>query len=1499
MAGRDEMEADIRSLFDSGDLSVAAEAIGALEAAMSAAGPNKYQFRVALAVACQIWFEHTGDDDAQAAAIALFREELADNPPGSPHRGACLADLAEALTTLGTQTGDLAALREAADLLDEAAAAAAGPYRVGFRSRQAMVLRYRYDVSGDESDLRDAVAIFRALAAATPPGHPERAVALNNLALTLTALYGRTSDGAVIAESIESLRAATVIAEARGADSTNYRVHLASALEHSYTESADIAVLEEALALRRTVFRTLPVDHPMRAEFLNDLGNALRNYAVESGADDLLHEAVRIGRQSVAAGVADRVKQGAHQVNLAESLVALSRRTEAADALDAAIELYRAAQAAVPGSHIWHRRFLIGLAHALMLTARRTGAFAAAEEAIAVLEQAADETPDDDPGLAGVLGALASAWRLRHQLRAEPGDLVQSVEYGREALSCAGPDHRDRADLLTGLADSLHTLFECGGAGVVLEEVIGLHREAVAVAPVAKRHYPLHGLAISLHTSAEWRSDVAALDEAIGLYRDAARTTSDLDSRRVLHLNLADALLLRYEWQPEVATLEEAAGLCQAVVEQTRAGHESRSRALRELGAALLAHYEHTGRPELRDEAITRCRQAVAEAPTGHPEYARCCSGLGNALRRKIDDVIDPNVLDEAIGLYRAAVDAMPADSPESLSYLGNLAHALRTRYLLTRDSAALHESVRYARGVVEATTAGHVEEAMRLAGLGNSLHLLFDLERDRTVLDEAVRTWRRTVERTPPGHLDRGVHSAQLGTALHALYQETHAVDAITEAVAVYRDAVATTPEEHPARTARSADLADGLWALSEAMRAEEARTEGAWADGVRVAPISSDAALDEAIGLYRTVLAAMAAEHPRRATTLHNLGVALRDRHRQIADPDTLVAARAAFRDAMSLRSGSLRERILSGIELSRLELRTGAATAALAVLEKVAELVPQFASRALARADRERGLGRLAGLPAQMAATAVAAGRPDLGAVLLEQTRALLIGEVLEDRAAALELAALAPDLAVELRDLQERMAALELGETTSGITSSMTGDDRRAGGGRDPLAPDLAVELRARTAASGIGQSSFGADLRLATERGERRRAHFEQWQDLTARIRRRPGLEGYLRPPTIEQLCDAAGAGPIIMPYADRETGGAIVLTADGATAVTLPRLTVWSVFDQLERLLDGWHAAEGPVGGRAAAQRDIRTVLGWVWDEIAEPVLDHLKLRGEPGTRPRVWWCPIGQLAWLPLHAAGREVEGTSDSSVPIEPLPLQAGRRDDEGSRECSVPDRVVSSCITTVRALVRARMRSGGADPSALIVGMPIGAGDEPDGVDAEMADLAALLPDSRIIYGADADYAAVAAALPRHSIAHFACHGFTSMGDPARGALVLSDYRERPLTVVELSRMNLGAADLAYLSACSTAQGSPQLADEAIHVTAAIQLAGYRHVIGTLWPINDAAAAAFAREFYGRLTGGGQHVPRTDDSAIELNHVVRDMRSRYPKLPTRWAAYLHQGV
>ncbi|KAI1460607.1 hypothetical protein F4805DRAFT_416453 [Annulohypoxylon moriforme] len=63
------------------------------------------------------------------------------------------------------------------------------------------------------------------------------------------------------------------------------------------------------------------------------------------------------------------------------------------------------------------------------------------------------------------------------------------------------------------------------------------------------------------------------------------------------------------------------------------------------------------------------------------------------------------------------------------------------------------------------------------------------------------------------------------------------------------------------------------------------------------------------------------------------------------------------------------------------------------------------------------------------------------------------------------------------------------------------------------------------------------------------------------------------------------------------------------------------------------------------------------------------------------------------------------------------------------------------------------------------------------------------------------------------------------------------------------------------LGYLSACSTRSNDvDDLADESIHPIGALQLAGFRHIVGTLWNVSEEYCVHVARVLYETLRDEG---------------------------------------
>ena len=111
---------------------------------------------------------------------------------------------------------------------------------------------------------------------------------------------------------------------------------------------------------------------------------------------------------------------------------------------------------------------------------------------------------------------------------------------------------------------------------------------------------------------------------------------------------------------------------------------------------------------------------------------------------------------------------------------------------------------------------------------------------------------------------------------------------------------------------------------------------------------------------------------------------------------------------------------------------------------------------------------------------------------------------------------------------------------------------------------------------------------------------------------------------------------------------------------------------------------------------------------------------------------------------------------------------------------------------------------------------------------------------------------------------------------------------------LRVRDIAAKRLQSGRLAFLSACSTAHNKVEdLADETIHMASSFQIAGFSHVIGTLWPAQDAACVMMAREFYSSLL-------KTNDVPIAYWEAVMKLRKRYYSFGFAfWAPFILLGA
>jgi CHAT domain-containing protein len=237
-----------------------------------------------------------------------------------------------------------------------------------------------------------------------------------------------------------------------------------------------------------------------------------------------------------------------------------------------------------------------------------------------------------------------------------------------------------------------------------------------------------------------------------------------------------------------------------------------------------------------------------------------------------------------------------------------------------------------------------------------------------------------------------------------------------------------------------------------------------------------------------------------------------------------------------------------------------------------------------------------------------------------------------------------------------------------------------------------------------------------------------------------------------------------------------------------------------------------------------------------LWDKITGPVLEHLGYTAMPSEAskwPRVWWCPSGPLSLLPWHATGHHDTRS--------------------GPQPETVIDRVISSTIPAVRSLLHAHRRPPPqGDGRMLVVAASniAGAAHEADTLRHWFAGRLDVLG---LPGTPTATRNAVLAALSDHTCVHFACHYVRNPANPSASYLGFGDNQTEQITVMDLTHLRLDGAELAFLSTSETSSTVGAIPDEPIHLAAAAcQLAGYRHVIGTLWDSRTTKPSGSLRPF-----------------------------------------------
>jgi CHAT domain-containing protein len=1300
-----------------------------------------------------------------------------------------------------------------------------------------MVLRERVAAGpADRTLLDELVDVSRRLVAGLPAGSPDRAARTGRLVAALALRYGSGHDPGELETALAVL---AEVGDARGAtDRVSGLLALAGALEDG--QPRRVALVREAVGLAEP-------GTAGQARALTALGNLLTGQFDRDGDRILAAEAVDAQRRAATVAGPDANDRAACAVNLANTLLSTVVATGDRAALEEAATALAghtdgSGPAGIEGVSTWGRLLL----QRYLLDGRDP----ALDEAVTALTRAVESTNEPGP-LVSRLVRLGNALHLRYYARGDRADLDRALATLDRFAQVARPAGAQRQAYLTELLGLTGTLRRQPDDPLLRARYHWLRYESVSL-PVDREHdlrlaldhFLLAGLApdgdrlAGMYDAAAtvlgWAAaseGAAAADRAVDLLRGVLRLS---EGRPEVHAaavrGLRSALGNRYRRTGDLDSLTEAITLTRAATVATPPDPAGSADAQGWLGGLLVQRFERTGDPADLAESIRVGHESVAGTADDDPDLSLRLAALGNALKLRYRLGGDPADIAAAIAAGTRAIERAHDDDPNRFSHLTNLASFHQEHFERTADLASLDRAIELGR---QARTQAPLDPVL-LSNLSFALEARYEVTGDRAGLDESIEVARAAVAAAGVADPGRGRYLCSLSIALRMRYRLAGDPADLRGAIGAGRESVRCGGSDEYVATWRAM--------LALALRAEFLRS-------------GDPAALAEAVHLAGECAAAEQSSGGGSVLARANYASVLMTRYGHTADPADLDRAievqRAAVPgpDGDRPQAGSLHLNLAMALRMRH-------------------DADPGGAGEGLLD-EAEAHLRAAAGASDATTSTRVQAAT-EWGALAAERGR---WGEATDGYRTAIELlprlahraltrtgkeqqlvgiSGVAGDAAAAALHAGRPALALELLEQGRGVLLAQeldTRDDRAQLRAAFPAYAEQLDELRAVLDPSGGPDDGTDADRRHRAAR---------RWDEVLAEIRALPGFAEFQRPPSVARLAEAAVDAPVVAVNLSRYRSDALILRADGhIEVVPLPDArpeTVAALVTDFLRAVSG--------NDVEAADRQLRTALAWLWDHVAGPVLDALGHPDSPtGPWPHVQWMPCGLLAFLPLHAAGSDGTG--------------------------GVIDRVVSSYTTTIRALLRARSRRTSRDQlrRALIVAA--------SAADLAMApaeaDLvhAALDADRPPLVGPQASAACVVATLPEVGWAHFACHGTGSFTGTGVGALVLGEER---LPVTGITRLDI-SAHLAYLSACETAQGHGRLADEAIHLSAAFQLAGFRHVIGTLWRVADVVAYRFAAHAYERLSADPYRV------AAATHAATRAVRIRYPT-PLLWAAHVHIG-
>jgi CHAT domain-containing protein len=939
----------------------------------------------------------------------------------------------------------------------------------------------------------------------------------------------------------------------------------------------------------------------------------------------------------------------------------------------------------------------------------------------------------------------------------------------------------------------------------------------------------------------------SALQKAIESGKLAIQNTPNDDpllTRRRVDLGIC--LGERFMITKDIDDLDEAIRIGYQALKDVPESHDDRALILQYVCCKIGDRFAHMGNLKDAYEAIKFGKLAINPALNHHGRYVQILSNLSACYGDLFGSTGDLDHSREAIRLQQLAVNKLGAKHADRGLALYDLGIRFRHQYMRTQNLEDLQQAIQAGESAIDEKFEGEYSSyADCISHYAECLRYRYTRKMDIQDLEKAIKLGYSGLALNHLPEFEKAKFHESLCLCLHDQFKSTKLPTYIEQAIHHGLEALAIAPKASHSQVICLHNVSSCYMTRSRFL-----------------SPTDTEF-IDEAIKYEKSALEIALADHPDTAECVQSLGVYFLNRAEISGSVNDIEDSIKYTLQSLHHTRGVPLTRMTAGIMAASCLAILTKWTQSSAVFEEVLQILPKISPRTRAKQDMQHALQKLSGAACLAASVFLKSGRAPIEALqILEQGRGIIASLVIDSRSEVTTLRDKHEDLYsrfVELRDTVSSPSIHQfLGKGSSQITS-------------------------ARNIQETLRMDQSAADL-----------------DKIIAEIRQKPGFETFLDAFGERDILQLATSGPIVYYNISNISAEAFIITKDKVECLPLPEFKAISrdKMPLLRNESSDWVRRDAKVLNSTGTDNDdaieiqdasgnMSSAMQLLWSQAIEPVLARLKLlRGEQTATnllPRVWWIGGGPMTRLPLHAAGKHSNGATDNTI-----------------------SHVISSYATTLKSLQFARDKAQRLTTlegsKLLVVTMPVTPGLLGKlNVEKEVEAIQSAFksPDSITVLSQPSK-SQVLQEFPNCTICHFACHGHADPEDPSNSALFLGNTSLERLTVKDLDLFHHTGAQIAYLSACSTAELTTRyLIDESIHLASTFLLAGFPHVIGTLWKAEDNAAVEVAGEFY---KGFAQQTEAGDAFvATALHCAILKLRNSNGNVGdiSKWAPFVHMGA